>query len=268
VAARRAAHQVLDHPTIFDDPVALRIVGRNATELARDPSEQSRVGRYLRAFMVARSRFAEDELARAVAAGVRQYVVLGAGLDTFAHRNPYPAGHVRVFEVDHPATQAWKRAKLAEAGLDLPADLTFAPVDFERQALADGLAAAGYDRGAPTFFSWLGVTQYLKGDAIRTTLRFVAAAAGNRVVFDYAIAASTLGWAERAVRAALAARVAAAGEPWRTGFEPAALVAELRAIGFGDVEDVSSEVLNTRYFSGRTDGLRVGRLARMMRARV
>ena len=268
VATRRAAHQVLDHPTIFDDPMALRIVGRRATDLERDPSQQTRAARALRAFMAVRSRFAEDELARAVDRGVRQYVVLGAGLDTFAYRNPYPSRRLRVFEVDHPATQAWKRAKLAEAGIDLPGDLTFAPVDFERQALADGLATAGYDAAGPTFFSWLGVTPYLTGDGIRSTLRFIAAAPGNTVAFDYSIAKSALGWGARVAYTALAARVATLGEPFRTTFEPAALVAELRAMGFTEIDDLLPESIDARYFAGRTDDLRVGGLGALVCARV
>jgi methyltransferase (TIGR00027 family) len=268
VARRRAAHQVLDHPTIFDDPVALRIVGRRAADLERDPSEQTPAARRLRAFMAARSRFAEDDLTRAVDRGVRQYVVLGAGLDTFAYRNPYPPGRLRVFEVDHPATQAWKRAKLAEAGIDLPADLTFTPVDFERQALADGLVCAGYDTAGPTFFSWLGVTPYLTIDSILTTLRLVAAAPGNTIVFDYSIAHSALGEGARASYAALSARVAAVGEPFRTTFDPAGLIAELRAMGFAHVENLMPDAIDARYFAGRTDDLRVGGLGALVSARV
>ncbi len=267
VAIRRAAHQVLDHPKVLDDPVALRIVERRAEDLAHDASEQTRYARGLRAFMVARSRCAEDALARMIDAGVRQYVVLGAGLDTFAYRNPW-AGRLRVFEVDHPATQAWKRTKLAAAGIALPPDLAFAPVDFERVALRDGLAAAGFDADVPAFFSWLGVSMYLTAETIRTTLVFVARTRGNTIVFDYSVAPESLGPIDRMVFDDMAGRVAAAGEPWGTAFEPATLSAELRAIGFTDVDDVSPDALNARYFAGRDDGLRVGRLARIACARV
>jgi methyltransferase (TIGR00027 family) len=139
----------------------------------------------MRLFIAARSRFAEENLATAVARGVRQYVVLGAGLDTFAHRNPFTEQGLRVFEVDYPATQAWKQRRLADAGLISPASLTFAPVDFERQTLADGLAAAGFDAAAPAFFSWLGVAVYLTRTAIRETLAFIAGLrSGGEVVFD------------------------------------------------------------------------------------
>src|SRR5215470_2050277 len=156
VALRRAAHQILDKPKVFDDPLALRIVGQeSALALQTDlyQSEATRLSPYLRVFMAARSRYAEDVLALAVGRGVRQYVVLGAGLDTFAYRNPYPEGTLRVFEVDHPSTQNWKRARLEEVGIPLPSELTFAPVDFETQTLAEGLRAAGFDPGEVAFFS-------------------------------------------------------------------------------------------------------------------
>src|SRR5215475_14796125 len=140
VAIRRAAHQLLDKPKVFDDPLALRIIGHesaSALQNGSDQSESTRLGQYLRAFVAARSRYAEDELALAIERGVRQYVILGAGLDTFAYRNPYPERALRVFEVDHPATQVWKRARLKEVGVPLPVDLRFAPVDFEGQTLAE-----------------------------------------------------------------------------------------------------------------------------------
>jgi methyltransferase (TIGR00027 family) len=277
VAVRRAAHQLLDDPKIFDDPLALRIIGREGVaELQSDPYEQdqsraeaTRLSLYLRAFVAARSRYAEDELALAVERGVRQYVILGAGLDTFAYRNPYPEGALRVFEVDHPATQIWKRARLKEVGVPLPRDLTFAPTDFEAQTLADGLRKAGYDPRLGAFFSWLGVAPYLTVDGVMATLRFIASAAkGSAVVFDYAQSLSLLTPAQRLVIDAMANRLAAAGEPLRTFFDPAELMKDLRSMGFEHVEDIGPEELNARYFKDRTDGLRVGSVARMMNARV
>src|SRR6202161_3091310 len=128
-ALRRAAHQLLDQPRVLDDPLALLIIGADAAEQLRsNPKEHRAFSRAFRAFMAARSRYAEDELARAVALGVTQYVVLGAGLDTFAYRNPHAGLHV--FEVDHPATQAWKRVQLQTAEIPIPASLTFVPIDF------------------------------------------------------------------------------------------------------------------------------------------
>src|SRR6201996_3447409 len=164
VALRRAAHQLHDHqPLVFDDPLAVRILGvEHGKELERTPdSERRPYSAGMRAWMVARARLAEDVLAAGIQrAQTTQYLVLGAGLDTFAYRNPY-AG-LKVFEVDHPATQAWKRDCLARAGIAVPDGLAFAPVDFEEGGtLAEALAAAGFDRKAPACFSWLGVTIYL-----------------------------------------------------------------------------------------------------------
>ena len=170
VALRRAAHQLYDAPLVFKDPLAVPILGdKYADELRRIPMQPERgfaVG--LRSFLVARSRYAEENLARAVDMGMRQYVLLGAGLDTFGCRNPY-AG-LRVFEVDHPATQAWKRDLLGRSGIPVPESLTFAPVDFENQMLSAQLAAAGFDFDAPAFFGWLGRSSLsdargLSGDA-------------------------------------------------------------------------------------------------------
>jgi methyltransferase (TIGR00027 family) len=167
----------------------------------------------MRAFMVARSRYAEDKLAAAAANGVRQYVVLGAGLDTFAYRNPFR--HVRVFEVDHPATQAWKRERLQTAGIAIPNELSFVAVDFERQKLDEELAAAGFAMSEPAFFSWLGVTPYLSREAFQGTLRFITAMpAGSGVAFDFAVERSALGFMERIALAELSRRVASAGEPF------------------------------------------------------
>ena len=268
VALHRAAHQLFDQPRIFDDPLALRIVGSSAAALLDRVAAGEGVARGLRALMIARSRYTEDALARAAERGVRQYVVLGAGLDTFAYRNAH-AGRLRVFEVDHPATQAWKRTKLEAAGIAIPDDLTFAPVDFEHGTLADGLREAGSAPGARTFFSWLGVVPYLEVESIMATLRVVAAAApGSEVVFDYAIEPSLMSPTERRAFDALAARVAAAGEPWRTFFDPAVLAGELTALGLTVVDDVGPEALNARYFAGRGDGLQIRGRARLMHARV
>jgi methyltransferase (TIGR00027 family) len=271
-ATRRAAHQLLDDPKVFDDPFALSIIGREGEAALRADQRQfetSPLSSYLRAFVAARSRRAEDELALAVRQGVGQYVIVGAGLDTFAYRNPYPQGMLHVYEVDHPATQAWKRARLEEAGIALPADLTFAPVDFDIQTLEEGLRAAGFDEGKGAFFSWLGVTEYLTTEAVMTTLRFIAlSAAESGVVFDYMISPSLLSSAQRARFDAFARRVASAGEPMQAFFEPEVLMRDLRAMGFGHVEDNGPEEINERYFKNRNDGLRVGSLSHLMVARV
>jgi methyltransferase (TIGR00027 family) len=272
VAMQRAAHQILDDPKVFDDPVALLIIGKeSASALQADPRqfEATRLSPYLRAFVTARSRYAEDELALGVRRGVRQYVILGAGLDTFAFRNPHPEGALLVFEVDNPTTQTWKRARLEEVGITLPGDLTFVPVDFETQTLVGGLRAKGYDPSKCTFFSWLGVTEYLTPNAVVATLRFIASApAGSSVVFDYMISPSLLTPAQRSNFDALERRVASAGEPWQAFFDPGLLTRDLRAMGFSYVEDKGPEEINARYFKNRKDGLRVGSLSHVMNARV
>jgi methyltransferase (TIGR00027 family) len=270
VAMRRAAHQVLDVPPVFQDPLALRIAGVTEIGIPSEAGETARVNRHRRAFIAARSRYVEDQLAQLVADGVDQYVVLGAGLDTFAYRNPHP--RLRVFEVDYPATQSWKRERLASAGITVPASLAFAPIDFERERLADALSRVGFDGSRPAFFGWLGVVAYLNLEAIFDTLRFIVSCApGTTIVFDYSIPPDRLPPRQRQRFDAIAAKAAAAGEPWLTFFEPLELDARLRAIGFGEVDHVDADALNLLYFSTRTDGLRVegvGRFAHLARARV
>ena len=140
----------------------------------------------MRAFMAVRARFAEDELALAVRRGVAQFVILGAGLDTFAYRNPFP--NLRVFEVDHPATQEWKRQRLHAENIAIPDSVTYAPVDFNSQTLADGLRAANFQADKPAFFSWLGVTMYLENQTVLDTLRFIhSMSPENGIVFDYTV---------------------------------------------------------------------------------
>jgi methyltransferase (TIGR00027 family) len=257
VAIRRAAHQLLDRPRVLDDPVALRIIGAEAAEALRsNPKENHTFSRAFRAFMAARSRYAEDELARAVASGVMQYVVLGAGLDTFAYRNPHPG--LRVFEVDHPDTQAWKREQLQAAGIEIPPSLTFVPIDFERQILAEGLGQAGFSANAAGFFSWLGVTPYLTREACMATLRFIAKMpAGSGAVFDFAVDRALLNPGQRQALDALSERVARYGEPFQLFFDPAKLQVELKGMGFHQTEFLQGKEINARYFRDRKDGLLV-----------
>jgi methyltransferase (TIGR00027 family) len=252
-AAHRAAHQSLDGGRIFADPLAGAVLGTTAADIFGDELDRP-ANRGMRAFIAARSRFAEQGLAEAVARGVRQYVVLGAGLDTFAHRNPF--ADLRVFEVDHPATQGWKRRRLAEAGLAPPATLTFAPVDFERQTLAAGLAAAGFDAAAPAFFAWLGVVVYLTRPAVLETLGFIAGLpAGSAVVFDYGEPISAYPPEQQAHQAQRAQRATAIGEPWLTRFRPADLAAELRRLGFAELEDLGPAAIARRFYgTPRPDG--------------
>ena len=263
VAIRRAAHQTADRPLVLDDPIAVRLIGPG---FDRDMERaMHKVARDFRLFMAARSRYAEDRLAAAVAAGVTQYVVLGAGLATFAYRNPFPS--LRIFEVDLPATQQWKREMLDAAGIAVPAEVTFVPLDFEHKALAEGLAEAGFDASAPAFFGWLGVVPYLTLDAFRSTLATIGRLpAGTAVSFDYAFSPDTLSPKRRLVFDTLAKRVEAAGEPFRLFFAPADMENELRRAGFKRLEQVNPERLNELYFNDRADGLklspvRIGMLA-------
>jgi methyltransferase (TIGR00027 family) len=254
VAIRRAAHQLADPPAILNDPIAVRLIG---DDFARDLDRaMEKVARDFRAFMAARSRYTEDRLADAVAAGVGQYVVLGAGLDTFAYRSPFPS--LQVFEVDFPATQEWKRELLRKAGIDHPESLTFVPLDFEHMALAAGLAEAGFDSRRPAFFGWLGVVPYLTAEAFRATLGDVARLpARTGICFDYAFPPETLSPKRRLVFDHLAQRVAAAGEPFRLFFTPTQIESELRGLGFRRIEQADSERLNDLYFCERADGLRL-----------
>jgi methyltransferase (TIGR00027 family) len=270
VAIRRAAHQIFDTPRVLDDPLAIRIIGAEyAARIAAGVAENSGVvSKSLRAFLVARSRYAEDELSRAVANGGRQYVVLGAGLDTFAYRNLHASSGLRVFEVDHPATQEWKREQLRAAAIDIPPETVFVPVNFERETISDGLQRTGFASNEKTFFSWLGVTPYLTDGAFTETISFIASMpTGSGVVFDYAVPRASLKFVERLVFDRIAARVKASGEPFQLFFSPKHLADRLHQMGFTHLEDLGVDEINARYFAGRTDKLRMrGALGRMISA--
>jgi methyltransferase (TIGR00027 family) len=247
VAIRRAAHQIFDDPKVLNDPLAVRIVGSKAAEALRvNPKEaKSRFGRAFRAFLSSRSRFAEDELAQAVANGVTQYVVLGAGLDTFAYRNPHP--NLRIFEVDHPASQIWKQELLAKTRIAIPPSLTFVPVNFEQQTLADGLQQSGFNRSLPAFFSWLGVTMYLTRESCMATFALVSKMPpGSGIAFDFAVDPKLLGIGQRLALYALSRRVAAAGEPFQLFFHPQKLAEELKQLGFSRTETLTGDQMNER----------------------
>lgn len=250
-AGHRAAHQVLEGGAIFADPLAVRILGSAAEEIIRTAEEdESRLR--LRLFIAVRTRFAEDSLAAAVAGGTSQLVVLGAGLDTYAYRSAF-GPRLRIFEVDHPATQAWKRERLAEAGIAVPGSLTFVPADLERETLRDRLAASGFDMGERTFFTWLGVVPYLSEGAVLLTLGFMAGLRGGAsVVFDYANpplpGPDQSGYA--AAVDALAARVAALGESLRCFFETDGIHSKLTAVGFREIEDLGPVAIRARYLGG------------------
>lgn len=265
---QRAAHQLIERPLVFRDPVALSILGARrirwltmALDRFRTPAATA-----LRASLVLRSRYAEDELASAWRGGVRQCVVLGAGLDTLALRMPHPG--LRIFEVDHPDTQHWKLAELRENGLKPGPEVTYVPVDFETQTLARQLAQAGLRRDQPVFFTWLGVTMYLSRDAVMRTLDYVArdCAPGSAIVFDYLVAEALLSSEDRAARARLALAVEQVGEPWISQFEPRGLSSDLGGLGFSRIEDLDQARAQQRYFSDRDDGFGAGAASRVLRA--
>jgi len=245
-AAYRAAHQMLDRGAIFPDPFALAVLGESgdaAVAKRADPSHQ-----IMRLLIAARSRFADDALSAAVARGVRQTVILGAGLDTFCLPNPHANVGLHVYEVDHPATQAWKRSHLHRLGLKLLPSVTMAPVDFERQRLADGLASVGFQAERPAFFVWLGVVPYLTKEAISKTLEFIASIPASEVVFDYSEPLENYDPERRAIVEARAANAASVGEPWISFFDPMVLSRELRQRTFEEVEDLGLAEIADLYF--------------------
>lgn len=270
VAVLRAAHQLLDAPLVFEDPLALTILGPDEQAALRADLAQFAHPLWvaLRASLAVRSRLAEDEWASAQQRGVRQYVILGAGLDTGAYRPGLGAGaDARLFEVDLPATQQWKRDCLRAAGIAEPANLRYVPVDFGRASLAAELAAAGFRHDQPAFFSWLGVTVYLTVEDVMATLRLIAAGApGSGVVFDYGVAPELLEPVQRAARQFIAGQTAARGEPWHSHFDPDALSASLQGLGFGGVDNYTAAQITQRYLAGRGDGLRVGGVTRLIAA--
>jgi methyltransferase (TIGR00027 family) len=272
VAIRRAEHQILDNHRVFDDPLSLKILEPEMAERIRSGkvTRQQRLSPSFRAFMAVRSRFTEDELARAVEGGVRQYVVLGAGLDTFGYRNPHRGAGLKVFEVDHPATQEWKRERLRVAEIGIPPSVVFAGIDFERQTVAEALGSCGFQFDQAAFFSWLGVVPYLTERAFEETMRFIAGMPeGSGVVLDYAIPRTSLNLTERIALDALSARVARVGEPLRLFFNPDELAARLRDMGFRSLEDLGRDQMNARYFSGQSGRFKVrGRLAHLLCARL
>ena len=278
-AFSRAHHATHDAAPIFDDTraralfteaeyaglaknLALALPVFAPDQVASCSNEETAVARVLRAqgaaVVLSRARFTEQCLEAAVREGVRQYVILGAGMDTFAHRDAVWKRDLTVFEVDHPATQAFKRQRVAELGWTEATRLHYVPVDFTRDALVEALEAASFDREAPTFFSWLGVTYYLEPEVVRETLRGLAtlAPAGSAVVFDY-LDAEAFDMAKASPQMQTLHQVMLrTGETLKSGFEPAGLDHELAALGLRLEQNLSPEAIQERYFAGRTDGYR------------
>jgi len=227
-AAHRAVHPILDHPVLFEDPLAFAVLGVDRDEVLASAPPRSR----LRVFIAVRHRLAEQTLARAYDRGTRQCVVLGAGLDTIAYRHDH--ADLRVFEVDHPATQAWKRERLAEAGIAEAA--TYVGIDFERDDLTSRLVEEGFRADRPAVFVWLGVVPYLTRAAVAATLRALARITGAEVVLDHAGTDRDREGEERHRR--LAERVAAVGEDLMEPWAPGEMAELLTRCGFREVEEL------------------------------
>jgi methyltransferase (TIGR00027 family) len=258
VALWRAMHVQVDPPPhVLRDEIGLQLAAPQDGWRDRGDMHPTGTSRY-RAGVVVRSRFTEDLVAEHAARGVSQYVILGAGLDTFAQRQPGLANPMRVFEVDQPGPQAWKRERLTELGYGIPAWLRLVPVDFEASgSWWDRLAAAGFDAGEPAVVASLGVSMYLTEDANAATLRQLASLApGSTLVMTFAPPLELLEAAERSAREVAEQGARSSGTPWLSSFAPRDILAMARRAGFKDAEHISAALLNQRYFAGRTDGLR------------
>lgn len=283
-AMLRAAHLLWDDsPKIFEDTFALRLSGceseatiraeidRADAETARSTSPEFALSlrRHIMAMLVMRSRHVEDEVEKAIARGVSQYVILGSGLDSFAYRRLDLVKVLHVFEVDHPATQAWKLTRLREANIELPLNLSFVSVDFEKQSLIGNLRMSGYRTDTPAIFSWVGVATYLTYDAIFSTLRTIAALAPRtEIIFQYTVPQELLDESAQQLLAAVMASTATRGEPFKSFFQPKQLAEQVRRLAFAEVSDLGPEEAEARYFTGRTDGLRPLASEHFMHARL
>ncbi|MBO3747982.1 class I SAM-dependent methyltransferase [Streptosporangiaceae bacterium NEAU-GS5] len=268
-AAARAAHLIVDgEPTVFADPLAYRLLGDGAEELV---SYHRLHGEHMvlagaRAAVTTRSRYTEERLARAADAGITQYVILGAGLDSFAYRSD---ADVRVFEVDHPATQEWKRARLDEARIPVPDSVAYVPMDFESELLLDRLPEAGFDVTRPALVSWLGVLMYLSGEAIDRTLTELSAfAPRTEIVADYMLRPELCDEDGRMYGELVGATSAQGGEPWLSRFSPEEVAGLLKGHGFEVIEQATQRDSVDLTLWERSDAFRALGLAMVAHARV
>lgn len=271
-AVMRALHQQLPRGSrIFNDPIATRLVDPNSYAYRSRMSLLASLSESVRSrftHYILRSRYTEDCLAEAARQReLSQYVILGAGLDTFPYRQPAWARSLRIFEVDHPATQAWKRQRLMDAGIQIPANVRFVPIDFGSVTLGQALSQVGFSDGWPTFFSMLGVSQYLTSEALDKTFGFVLAMpASSEIVFTIDPPDETLRPEDAAWVSALTQRFAEMGEPWLTRPRPHLLAEKLKGMGFSIATYLTPAEANALYFQGRSDGLQASEIELMMRA--
>jgi methyltransferase (TIGR00027 family) len=246
IARQRAAHQLLDHGSILNDPLAMRILQEDENDVLpfANAHPAASIGRL---FTAARSRIAEDALSKAVESGIQQIVILGAGLDTLALRSPHAAQQIGIYEVDHPATQAWKRQRLTEAEIALPPSLILVPVDFEHEDVGVKLAAAGFHQNWSAFFTWLGVVPYLTRDAIGRILDYISSIQNAEVVFDYMQSPEAFSEELKQAEIKRAEQLEKMGERSATRFEPAAIAAILRSHGFETIEDINFQQVASRF---------------------
>lgn len=258
-AMMRATHLTLDgEPKILEDHLARGLSGvTDADPLANLDFLQRYEFRQLRALMVLRNRYVEDELRHSLRHGVSQYVILGAGLDSFAYRRSALLRHLHIFEIDHPSTQRWKQSRLKALGVTVPDNVHFVPVNFESERFSDKIKACDFDPTQPTFFSWLGVSQYLTREALEITLREVTlcVTAFRQLVMDFVVPESTLGPLDRQQIIEMRTRSGKLGEPWLSYYDPNELQQILKATGFVHIVHFSPALAAERYFSGRSDGL-------------
>lgn len=259
VALWRAMHVQIDSPPhILQDEIGLRLAAPDADWRKRRDMDPDAT-KLFRASIVARSRFVEDLVVEQAGRGISQYVILGAGLDTFAQRRPDIASRMQVYEVDRPGPQEWKRARLAALGFGVPAWLRFVPVDFEaRDDWWERLKNAGFERERPAVAAELGVSMYLTKNVINETLRHAASLApGSTFVMTYLLPMELAAPDERTAREMAERGARASGTPFVSFFSPDQILALAREAGFQEAQCVSAADLSQRYFAGRSDGLRL-----------
>jgi len=266
----RAAHQLLDDdPKILLDPLALTLLGTDTQQRINDNRElytQPHIAK-ARTFTIMRSRYTEDELSAAIDLGITQYVILGAGLDTSPYRSGHPSERIHTYEIDHPDTQRWKLERLADAQIPIRENLRHVAIDFERQSLTDGLAESDFDFGLPAFFSWLGVTYYLRPASVQNMFEQIARCArSSQLIFDFVVDDSALDEAGRADVATISVYAEKRKEPWLSRYSPAHLQEILRGVGFNEVDYFSHQMATAQYLDGRSDGLAIHPAIQMMRA--